>query len=85
MADYQLESSCPRHCQMDVAVGFPLSQYSEVFRIRDANGQPYVLIGGQAVNYWAERYLKAEPELTICSPSPAKTLISKAAVTTCSA
>lgn len=48
---------------MDVAVGFPLRQFSEVFRIRDAAGQPYVLIGGQAVNYWAERYLTAEPEL----------------------
>jgi hypothetical protein len=48
---------------MDVAVSFPLRQFSEVFRIRDAAGQPYVLIGGQAVNYWAERYLVAEPEL----------------------
>jgi len=26
-------------------------------------GQPYLLIGGQAVNYWAERYLTTEPEL----------------------
>lgn len=31
--------------------------------MRNAEGLPYVLIGGQAVNYWAERYLAEEPEL----------------------
>jgi hypothetical protein len=39
---------------MAVAVGFSLRQFSEIFKIRDAAGQPYILIGGQAVNYWAE-------------------------------
>lgn len=48
---------------MGIAVGFSLQQFSDVFKIRNADGQPYVLIGGQAVNYWAERYLAAEPEL----------------------
>ncbi len=38
-------------------MGFSLQQFSALFKIRDAAGQPYVLIGGQAVNYWAERYL----------------------------
>lgn len=42
---------------------FSLEQFSEVFRIRDAAGRPYILIGGQAVNYWAERYLSTEPAL----------------------
>lgn len=42
---------------------FSLEQFSEVFRIRDAAGRPYILIGGQAVNYWAERYLSTEPTL----------------------
>lgn len=42
---------------------FSLRQFSEVFTIRNPDGHPYVLIGGQAVNYWAERYLAAEPEL----------------------
>src|SRR5207247_6537456 len=37
------------------SLGFSLQQFSEVLRIRDAAGKPYVLIGGQAVNYWAER------------------------------
>jgi hypothetical protein len=36
-------------------VGFSLQQFSEVLNLRDATGQPYLLIGGQAVNYWAER------------------------------
>ena len=31
--------------------------------MRNHAGVPYVLIGGQAVNYWAEHYLAAEPEL----------------------
>ena len=42
---------------------FSLREFSEVFKLRNAAGRPYVLIGGQAVNYWAERYLKSEPEL----------------------
>ena len=29
---------------------------------------PYILIGGQAVNYWAERYLTTEPELEGLKP-----------------
>ena len=44
-------------------VRYSLRQFSEVFTIRNPDGIPYVLIGGQAVNYWAERYLAAEPEL----------------------
>jgi len=44
-------------------VRFSLQQFSEVFQIRDAANRPYILIGGQAVNYWAERYLATEPEL----------------------
>src|SRR5437667_444452 len=45
MAHHQFESSCAGHCQMAVTVGFSLRQFSEVFKIRDADGQPYVLIG----------------------------------------
>ena len=53
---------------MGIAVGFSLRQFSEVFKIHDADGKPYVLIGGQAVNYWAERYLSTEPELEKLQP-----------------
>jgi len=42
---------------------FALHQFSEIFRVRNPAGIPYLLIGGQAVNYWAERYLSTEPEL----------------------
>jgi hypothetical protein len=49
-------------------VSFSLQQFSEIFKIRDAAGKPYILIGGQAVNYWAERYLSAEPELKLFQP-----------------
>lgn len=53
---------------MAVAVGFSLQQFSEVLKIRDEAGQPYVLIDGQAVNYWAERYASAEPQLETLRP-----------------
>ncbi len=53
---------------MGLTVGFSLHQFSEVFNVRDASGQPYVLIGGQAINYWAERYLLLEPELESLQP-----------------
>lgn len=53
---------------MGLIVGFSLRQFSEVFKIRDPAGQPYLLIGGQAVNYWAERYLTREPELQSLQP-----------------
>jgi hypothetical protein len=53
---------------MGLIVGFSLRQFSGVFKIRDAAGQPYLLIGGQAVNYWAERYLSREPELQSLQP-----------------
>ncbi len=42
---------------------FTLQQFSEIFQVRNLSGDPYVLIGGQAVNYWAEHYLKAESGL----------------------
>jgi hypothetical protein len=53
---------------MGVVVGYSLQQFSEVFKIRNAEGQPYVLIGGQAVNYWAEHYLSTDPQLKKLQP-----------------
>jgi hypothetical protein len=46
-----------------VGARFTLQQFSEIFQVRNPDGHPYVLIGGQAVNYWAERYLAAEAGL----------------------
>ena len=68
MAHHQPEPSRTRHRQVGIVVGFSLRQFSEVFKIRDADGKPYVLIGGQAVNYWAERYLSTEAELEKLQP-----------------
>jgi len=53
-------------------VGFSPHHFSEVFKLRDSEGQPYVLIGGQAVNYWAEKYLSSEPELKALQPFTSK-------------
>lgn len=53
---------------MGVVVGFSLHQFDKVFTIRNAEGKPYLLIGGQAVNYWAERYLAVEPQLKNLEP-----------------
>lgn len=53
---------------MGVTVGFSLQQFSKVLNVRDATGKPYLLIGGQAVNYWAERYLATEPQLKALQP-----------------
>lgn len=49
-------------------VGFSLDQFSEILKVRDATGKPYILIGGQAVNYLAERYLNCEPQLKTLLP-----------------
>lgn len=68
MANHKFESGRPRHCQVVIVVAFSLRQFSDVFKIRDADGRPYVLIGGQAVNYWAEHYLSAEPQLEKLQP-----------------
>jgi len=53
---------------MGVIVGFRLRQFSEIFKMRNAAGKPYILIGGQAVNYWAEHYLPSEPQLEKLQP-----------------
>jgi hypothetical protein len=53
-------------------VQFSLQQFNAVFDLRNAEGQPYVIIGGQAVGYWAETYLEEEPELSQWLPFSSK-------------
>ncbi len=53
---------------MVLTVGFSLDQFSQVLNVRDSAGKPYVLIGGQAVNYWAEQFLEREPRLKALGP-----------------
>jgi len=47
---------------------FTPSDFSEVLKLRNNNGDPFLLIGGQAVNVWAKRYLRAEPDLANFMP-----------------
>jgi len=50
------------------SVRLGLAAFSEALAIRNPSGQPYVLIGGQAVNFWAERYQRDEPALKNYAP-----------------
>ena len=59
MEDDQLQTICPRYGSLGLSVGFSFDQFSEILKLRNAAGRPYLLIGGQAVNYWAERYLSS--------------------------
>ena len=68
MADHQFQAGGSGHVTLGLNVGFTLHQFSQIFRLRDAAGAPYLLIGGQAVNYWAERYAAKEPELAALRP-----------------
>jgi hypothetical protein len=45
-----------------------VSAFAEILALRNPAGDPYVLIGGQAVNYWAEKYRSVEPELQKLMP-----------------
>jgi hypothetical protein len=53
-------------------VRFSLEQFTALFDLRNAEGKPYLIIGGQAVNYWAETYRAKEPELAQWLPFGSK-------------
>ena len=64
MADHQLASGGDRHGKMGLTCGHSLhAAVLEILQIRNHDGRPYILIGGQAVNYWAGRYLLREAGL----------------------
>jgi hypothetical protein len=54
--------------EVTVTERFALDQFVEIFDLRDSTGNPYLLIGGQAVNFWAERYSSIETDLTAHRP-----------------
>jgi hypothetical protein len=68
MANHEFQPDSPRHGKMGINARFFLRQFSQVFEMRNSEGLPYILIGGQAVNYWAERYFETEPELKSLQP-----------------
>ena len=51
---------------------FSLEQFGAVLQTRNPAGKPYVIIGGQAVNYWATRYLTQETKLSNWQPFTSK-------------
>ena len=51
---------------------FSLPEFAGAFEIRNSEGLPHIIIGGQAVNYWAETYLASEPELACFQPFVSK-------------
>ena len=56
----------------ETAVGFRLEQFDAVLSARDECGKPYLLIGGQAVYFWATAYLAQEPSLEQWQPFMSK-------------
>lgn len=68
MENYKFPPGSPRHVQMGIKGRFSVREFSEVFNVRNAEGLPYILVGGQAVNYWAERYFQTESELKALQP-----------------
>ena len=56
----------------DNAVGFRLEQFDAVLTARDEGGKPFLLIGGQAVYFWATAYLAREPSLEQWQPFMSK-------------
>jgi hypothetical protein len=53
-------------------VPFALDQFTAVLGTRGPDGRPYLLIGGQAVYYWASRYMVDEPSLEQWKPFTSK-------------
>ena len=51
---------------------FALEEFGHVLAQRDGKGKPYLLIGGQAVYCWANRYAAQEPSMEQWRPFTSK-------------
>ena len=51
-----------------------LEQYLTLLQQRDDRGQPFVIVGGHAVNFWAKLFLEREPRLREFVPFTSKDL-----------
>src|SRR5882672_3958516 len=58
----------------ETAVGFSLEQFDAALSVAHGNGKPFLLIGGQAVYFWAKSYLSEEPSLEQWRPFTSKDL-----------
>jgi hypothetical protein len=47
---------------------YRLEQFERVLELRNRDNLPYLLIGGQAVNFWADLYAAREPALVAMRP-----------------
>ena len=68
MADHQLEVRRKGHGFVAMKPKYRLDQFDRVLALRNRNNLPYLLIGGQAVNFWAGRYADREPALNELRP-----------------
>ena len=51
-----------------------LDDFLSVLTQPDDDGQPFIVVGGHAVNYWAKLYLPCEPRLHSYLPFTSKDL-----------
>lgn len=51
-----------------------LEDYSSILQLLGKDGLPRIMVGGQAVNFWAEFYLEADPQLNNFRPFQSKDL-----------
>lgn len=51
-----------------------LREYLTLLRQCDATGQPFIIVGGHAANFWAELYSEREPKLKALLPFASKDL-----------
>jgi hypothetical protein len=51
-----------------------LREYLVLLRQRDSTGQPFIIVGGHAANFWSEFYSEREPKLKTLLPFVSKDL-----------
>ena len=68
MEDHQPESSRKSHGFVAMKSLYRLDQFDRVLALRNRDGLPYLLIGGQAVNFWAGLYAVRESALADLKP-----------------
>ncbi len=68
MAHHQLDVRRKGNGFVAMKPKYRLDQFDRVLALRNRNNLPYLLIGGQAVNFWAGLYADREPALNELRP-----------------